>query len=45
LLYLVGGATDVLLRDDPEDASGERVIVLQGGEACIVRRARGTVRW
>jgi hypothetical protein len=36
LLYLVSGATDVLLRDDSEDASGERVIALQGGEACIV---------
>jgi mannose-6-phosphate isomerase-like protein (cupin superfamily) len=38
LLYLVEGATDVLLRDDPGDASGERVIPLVGGAACLVPR-------
>ena len=38
LLYLVSGATDVLLRDDREDAAGERVIALQGGQACMVPR-------
>jgi mannose-6-phosphate isomerase-like protein (cupin superfamily) len=36
LLYLVRGATDVLLRDDPDDADGEQVIALAGGQACIV---------
>jgi oxalate decarboxylase/phosphoglucose isomerase-like protein (cupin superfamily) len=38
LLYLVSGATDVLLRDDPDDAAGERVIALTGGSACHVPR-------
>jgi mannose-6-phosphate isomerase-like protein (cupin superfamily) len=36
LLYLVHGATDVVLRDDLDDGSRERVIELRGGEACIV---------
>lgn len=36
LLYLVSGRTDVLLRDDPADEASERVLSLQGGEACIV---------
>jgi mannose-6-phosphate isomerase-like protein (cupin superfamily) len=38
LLYLVSGATDVLLRDDPDDDASERVIVLTGGQACVVPR-------
>ena len=38
LLYLISGATDVLLRDDPDDASTERIITLHSGEACIVPR-------
>jgi mannose-6-phosphate isomerase-like protein (cupin superfamily) len=38
LLYLAQGATDVLLRDDPDDAAGERVIALTGGAACVVPR-------
>ena len=38
LLYLISGATDVVLRDDPDDASTERIITLHGGEACIVPR-------
>ena len=30
--------TDVLLRSDPDDAAGEQVIALRGGQACIVPR-------
>ena len=38
LLYLVRGATDVVLRDDPDDATSERVLHLRAGEACEVPR-------
>ena len=37
-LYLVYGAVSVVLRDDLDDDSTERVIELRGGEACIVSR-------
>jgi mannose-6-phosphate isomerase-like protein (cupin superfamily) len=36
LLYLVRGRTDVILRDDLDDAASERVLELSGGQACAV---------
>ena len=35
-LYLVHGAANIVLRDDLDVSSTERVIELHGGEACIV---------
>ena len=38
LLYLVSGSTDVVLRDDPDDPAGERLLTLRGADACVVPR-------
>jgi mannose-6-phosphate isomerase-like protein (cupin superfamily) len=37
-LYLGHGTTNIVLRDELDDASTERVIELRFGEACIVPR-------